>query len=366
MFKLIAKDGKARAGELHVKGKIIKTPFFMPVATKGSVKFMNTKLLAKAGIECIISNSLIFLWNPGLELVEKSGGIHKFINWEKGIFTDSGGFQSLDNDMLIGATDEAAKFKSPFDGQTHKISPEKTIEIQNRLGSDVSMCLDHVPQHDDNYDTVQKKTLRTHNWAKRCKEHHNRLKSNQLLFGIVQGGNFVDIRKKSIQYLSELEFDGLAQGGLAIGEPIEKMYSTLKETTPLMPESITRYLMGVGNPLDILECVGNGVDCFDSTFPTQNARHGTIFTFEKKIRLLKSAYKNDLTPLDKNCNCLACKNYSKAFIRHMLKNGEGVGYELATIHNITFMQEMMEKIRGSIIDKNFHKLKHEIKKNFSS
>ena len=365
MIKLTSKDGKARAGELHLNGKVIKTPFFMPVATKGSVKYMNSEKLKKAGVECIISNSLIFYWNPGLEIVRESGGLHNFINWNKGIFTDSGGFQSLDESMLIETTHDTARFRSPFDGKVHDITPEKAIEIQNCLGSDVAMCLDHVPKYSDNYRAVRSKTLRTHSWARRCKVHHDKLKTKQLLFGIVQGGNFVDMRKKSIEFFNKLDFDGLAQGGLAIGEPVEKMYEMLKETTPLMPENKPRYVMGVGNPVNILECVSHGIDCFDSTFPTQNARHGTIFTFNGKLKLFKNKYKNDHSPLEKDCSCFACKNYTRAFIRHLLKNREGVGLELATIHNIYFMQKLMNKIRDSIKEKRFDKFKIELQKKFS-
>ena len=359
MFKLIAKDRDARTGELHVNGKVIKTPFFMPVATKGSVKYMNSKLLQQAGIQCIISNSLIFNWNPGLDIVKNAGGLHKFINWQGGVFTDSGGFQSLDDNMLLGTTHEAAIFKSPFDGIVYEISPEKAMEIQYTLGSDVAMCLDEVPLHDDSWRTVRSKTLRTNSWARRCKQYHDEIDNNkkQLLFGIAQGGNYPDMRKKSIEFLSKLGFDGIAQGGLAIGEPVEKMYKTLSETCSIMPEKTIRYLMGVGNPVDILESVSYGVDCFDSTFPTQNARHGTLFTFDGKLRITNSEHKNDLGPIEKGCDCFTCKNYSKAFVRHLLKNKEGVGLELATIHNITFMRRLMEEIRNSIKEKRFFEFK---------
>ncbi|MFW6014486.1 MAG: tRNA guanosine(34) transglycosylase Tgt [Nanoarchaeota archaeon] len=366
MLNLISRDGQARAGELHLNGKVIKTPFFMPVATKGSVKYMNPLMLKNAGVECIISNSLIFYWNPGLEVVEKAGGLHNFINWHEGIFTDSGGFQSLDESMLIETTPDFASFKSPFNGQVHEITPEKAIDIQNSLGSDVAMCLDHVPKYNDDYRAVRSKTLRTHSWARRCKEHHDKLKTKQLLFGIVQGGNFIEMRKKSIEFLEKLDFGGIAQGGLAIGEPVEKMYEMLKETTPLMPENKPRYVMGVGNPLDILECISHGIDCFDSTFPTQNARHGTLFTFNGGLKLLQKQYRNDHSSIEESCSCFACKNYSRAFIRHLLKNREGVGFELATIHNISFMQRLMEKIRKAIKMGRFNDLKNDLWAKYST
>ncbi|MFW5990825.1 MAG: tRNA guanosine(34) transglycosylase Tgt [Candidatus Nanoarchaeia archaeon] len=363
MFRLISRESQARAGELSVNGRVIKTPFFMPVATKGSVKYMNSKLLQNAGIQCIISNSLIFSWSPGLEVIRKAGGLHKFINWEGGIFTDSGGFQSLDENMLIGTTSEFAKFKSPFDGRIYEISPEKAMQIQHQLGSDIAMCLDEVPMHNDSYRTVRSKTLRTHSWARRCKEYHDKLdkdKKNQLLFGIAQGGNFVEMREKSIEFLSKLGFDGIAQGGLAIGEPVEKMYEALEKTCRLMPENTIRYVMGVGNPKDVIESIAYGADCFDSTFPTQNARHGTLFTMRGRLRIVNSKYKNDHLPIERECNCFTCKNYSRAFVRHQLKHREGVGLELATIHNITFMQRFMKKIRDAIRDKRFETFRKQV------
>ncbi|MGM5482965.1 MAG: tRNA guanosine(34) transglycosylase Tgt [Nanobdellota archaeon] len=366
MFKLTAKDKNARTGELHINGKIIPTPFFMPVATKGSVKYMETRALKDAGADCIISNSLISYWNPGLELIKKTGGLHNFINWQGGIFTDSGGFQSLDDNMLLQTTHDYALFKSPFDGKPHKITPEKAMDIQFCLGSDIAMCLDEVPLFDDSWRTVRSKTLRTNSWARRCKQYHDKIDKNksQLLFGIAQGGNYPDMRIKSIEFLSKFGFDGIAQGGLAIGEPVENMYSTLRKTCKIMPEKTVRYLMGVGNPVNILESVSLGVDCFDSTFPTQNARHGTLFTFSGRLRVTNSKYKMDLSPIEKECDCFACRNYSRAFIRHMLKNKEGVGYRLATIHNIRFMQRLMSKIRKSIQKGEFVSFKEKIEKKF--
>lgn len=364
MFKITHQDGNARVGELHVNGKVIPTPFYMPVATKGSVKYMDPVKLKEAGIKCFISNSLVLSWRPGLDMLRKTGGIHKFANWDGGVFTDSGGFQSLDPNFLLGTTHEYALFQNPMDGQKYKISPRRAMEIQHAIGSDVAMCIDEVPQHNDSYQKVRSKTLRTHMWARECLKAHHEIdtEERQLLFGIAQGGNHFDIRKKSIEFISKLGFDGIAQGGLAIGEPIEKMYATLSKTCKLMPNDKCRYLMGVGNPIDILESVYYGIDCFDSTFPTQNARHGTLFTMKGKVRITQKQYEFDFSPIEEGCDCYACKNYTKAYVRHMLKQGEAVGLELATYHNIRFMQRMIEGIHLAIKEGRYEKYKNELQK----
>ncbi|MFW6220195.1 MAG: tRNA guanosine(34) transglycosylase Tgt [Nanoarchaeota archaeon] len=366
MFKLINTDKFARVGELKVNNKKIKTPFFMPVATKGSVKYINTNTLKNTKTKSIISNSLLMYWTYGLNNIKKAKGIHKFINWDNFIFTDSGGFQSLNSNLLKYTTSKYALFKSPFDGLLHKITPKKAMQIQYDIASDVSMCLDEVPLYNDDLRTIRSKTLRTHSWARECKKHHDEIdkKNKQLLFGIVQGGNYVDIRKKSIDFISKLNFDGIAQGGLAIGEPIENMYKTLKITSKLMPKEKPRYLMGVGNPVDILESISNGIDCFDSTFPTQNARHGNLFTMNGYLKLLQKKYVVDFSPIEKDCDCFACKNYTRAFIRHLLKYKEGAGYELATIHNLRFMQRLMEQIHIKISEEKFYPFKEKIIKKF--
>ncbi len=362
MFSIRYRDGSARAGTLKLSSGKIKTPFFMPVATKGSVKHLDTVRLKKTGAQCLISNSLISYFRPGLEMIRKAGGIHKFIRWDGGVFTDSGGFQSLDDNLLQYTKDEGAFFRDPFSGNIEKITPEKAMEIQAEIGSDVAMCLDEVPLHDDSPRTIRSKTLRTHSWARRCKKHHDSLGTGQLLFGIAQGGNDIAMRKKSIEFISDLGFDGIAQGGLAIGEPVSKMYATLRETCPIMPEDKVRYLMGVGNPADIVEAVWYGTDCFDSTFPTQNARHGTLFTMSGKLRLSRQEYAFDQSPVEEGCDCFSCRNYSRSYIRHLLKENEGVGMQLATIHNLRFMQRLMHRIRKEIKDENFKDFRDEFRK----
>jgi queuine tRNA-ribosyltransferase len=367
-YKILYEDEStnARVGELKTAHGKIKTPFFMPVATKGSVKFLNSMLLKDIGTDAIISNSLILSWRPGLPLIEKAGGLHKLINWDKLIFTDSGGFQSMDEILTLKTTDEAAFFKNPFDGKVYEISPEKAMELQFAIGSDVAMCLDDVPLFKNTERDIRSKTLRTHSWARRCKEHHDKIDPlhKQLLFGIAQGGLDFEMRKKSIEFMTSLDFDGIAQGGLAIGEPINSMYQLLKETSKFLPKEKPHYLMGVGNPPDILEAVSMGHDCFDSTFPTRNARHQTLFTMKGRLRLDQKRYSEDLSPLEEDCKCFTCKNYSKAFVHHLIKNNEGVGKELATIHNIYFMQRFIEEIRLAIKENRFGKFKEEMKEYF--
>ena len=365
-YKILYEDGNARVGELKTAHGKIKTPFFMPVATKGSVKFLNTMMLKEIGTDAIISNSLVLSWQPGLPLIKKAGGIHKLINWNRVIFTDSGGFQSLNDVITVKTTSDAAFFKSPFDGRTYEISPEKAMEMQSAIGSDVAMCLDDVPQFNDSAREIRSKTLRTHSWARRCKEHHEKIdpEHKQLLFGIAQGGLDMEMRKKSIEFISGLGFDGIAQGGLAIGEPIESMYDLLKKNSEFLPKEKPHYLMGVGNPPDILEAVSMGHDCFDSTFPTRNARHETLFTMKGRLRLDQKRYSEDLSPLEEDCKCFTCRNYSKAFVHHLIKNNEGVGKELATIHNIYFMQRLVEEIRLAIKENRYAKFKEELQELF--
>ncbi len=355
MLKIQAtdKNTSARAGTLKTAHGMLKTPFFMPVATKGTVKFMDFQELEKTGTECIISNSLLMYLRPGLGIVKKAGGLHKFYGWKKGIFTDSGGFQSLDCFFMQKASYKGAYFRSPFDGQTQLVTPEKAMDIQLGLGSDVAMCLDDVPKYDDSLQKARSKTLRTHGWAKRCKEYHDQHKKKQMLFGIAQGGMFKDLREKSISFMKSLDFDGYALGGLAIGEPLSRMHSLIKSSIPHFPEDKPRYLMGVGSPDDLLECISMGVDCFDSTFPTQNARHSTLLTWKGRLRIDRKEYSDDFRPVDSSCDCYVCRNYSRAYIQHLLRANEAVGKKLATYHNVYFVQELIRKSREAILENRF-------------
>jgi queuine tRNA-ribosyltransferase len=348
MFTVTHSSGMARAGILKTAHGSLATPFFMPVATKGTVKFLDFTELEQIGINCVISNSLLLSQKPGVEIIRKAGGLHKFYGWRNGIFTDSGGFQSLDGFFLQKSTPDGLYFKSPYDGTTGLITPEKAMDIQIGLGSDVAMCLDDVPRPDDTPQAVRSKTLRTHSWAKRCRTYHTKHQSSQLLFGIAQGGSDPELRRKSIAYISGLGFDGLALGGLAIGEPAEVMRQVIKTSVPLMPQDKPRYLMGVGSPEDLLECIGLGIDCFDSTFPTQNARHSTLFTWSGKLRIDRKEFADDTRAIDEKCGCMVCRNFSRAYLQHLQKANEATGKKLATYHNLTFVQELISSARLAI------------------
>jgi len=348
MFKIASKDCQARTGILTIGKKQIKTPFFMPVTTKATAKFISFDDLREIGSDCVISNSYILSKRPGLKIIKKAGGLHKFCTWDRGIFTDSGGFQTLDGFFMQKSTDEGALMKDPYSGITKLLTPEESMDIQLTLGSDVAMCLDDVPKHDDSLQTTRSKTLRTHSWARRCIEHHKKKRSKQLLFGIAQGGMHKDIRKKSIEFISDLGFDGIALGGLAIGEPVSTMFDMIEATIQHAPEDRPRYLMGVGSPQDLVKCIGLGVDCFDSTFPTQNGRHGTLFTFKGKLNIRRKEFSDDMAAIEADCKCQVCKTYTRAYIHHLLKVGESTGKRLASYHNLWFVQKLIEKSREAI------------------
>lgn len=354
MFEIKASHGKARTGELKTAHGKLKTPLFMPVATKGSVKWVSNKELEDAGTECIISNAYLFSLKPGLEIVEKAGGIHDFIGWNKGIFTDSGGFQTLSSQFLIKANEKGVNFRNPFDKSPSFLSPEKATQIQNALGSDVAMCLDDVPLHGSTLSRAKESAERTTIWAKRCKESHRNKK--QLLFGICQGALNEKLRRKSSAEIAQLDFDGNALGGLCIGETKAQRNKMVSVSLKEFSEEKARYLMGVGSPKDILECISQGVDIFDSCFPARIARHKTAITTKGNINIYNAKFKNDLGPIDKECPCFTCQNHSKAFIRHLIKTKEENGQRLLSIHNITFVQDLIKKARQAIKEQEFDKL----------
>ncbi|MEM4267700.1 MAG: tRNA guanosine(34) transglycosylase Tgt [Candidatus Woesearchaeota archaeon] len=363
-FEICSNDGKARTGILRTAHFDIPTPLFMPVATKGSVKFCDMQRLHDTGAMAIITNSLLLYLRPGLENIEKAGGLHKFIGWNKGIFTDSGGFQILDDYLLIKTTNMGANFKSPYDGKKHWLTPQLSVEIQSRLGSDVAMVLDDVPKYSAPRSVVENKLKRTISWAKEFIDAHKQTDSRQIVFCIAQGGVFKDLRKKSIIELSKLDFNGMALGGLAIGEPIKSMLDTVKFSASLMPKKKPRYLMGVGSPLDMLEAVSLGIDIFDSTMPTKNGRHGTLFTMKGMIRIDKKEFGTDMRPIDETCSCFVCKNYSRAYLQHQIRMEEPTGKLLCTHHNLFFMQRLIREAREAIDEKKFEKYKESIKKVF--
>ncbi len=356
MFEITAKDSKARTGRLHTLHGIIETPCFLPVATKAAVKHINQEQLKETKTEAFISNSLI-LYLTNYDAV-KEQGIHKFMNWDKVIFTDSGGFQILKEGFLLNIVDNGVIFRSPFNGNKLLLTPKQAIEIQNNLAADVIMALDDVPAYTkdkDNYERVKESMIRTHKWAKICKENHK--KDGQLLFGICQGGIFPELRKESAEFISSIDFDGIALGGLCIGESKELMYQMVDISTKIIPENKPRYLMGVGSPEDLLESIDHGIDIFDSAFPTQNARHGTIFTWNGKLRIAKQENKNQFTALDNNCKCYVCKQYTRAYLHYLFRIREPLAMSLLSFHNLYFIHDLLERTRKAIREKDFDRFK---------
>ncbi|VVB79931.1 tRNA-guanine(15) transglycosylase [uncultured archaeon] len=347
----------ARVGILKTKSGEVETPFFMPVATRGVVKSLSAEDLQEIGIKVVISNALILYLRNGAEIVKKFGGIRKFMN-HKGInFTDSGGFQMYSPRIYISSNDKGVFFKNPISGEKLFITPEKDMEIQLDINSDVAMCLDTMPMYSHSKEEIAEAVRKTSLWAEICKKHHDELQKEnqekQMLFGIIQGGIYEDLREKSAKDLISLNFDGYSIGGFGLGETREEEFKIVEQLKKIVPQDKPIYLMGIGDPVEILKAISLGVDIFDSRMPTQNARRGMLFTSEGKLRLMKEEHKFSEEPLDKNCDCFVCKNYSRAFIRYQLLNDEAVGKKLATYHNIYFLQKMIETARKKIKENKF-------------
>jgi len=347
VFTILCKDKKtnARIGILKTKKGKVETPFFMPVATRAVTKGLTSEELNEIPAPAVISNALILYLRQGSEIIKKFGGVGKFMNYNGINFTDSGGFQMYTKTIYIKSNNEGIFFKNPISGERIFMTPEKDMELQLKINSDVAMCLDSMPMYEHSKKEIAEAVEKTSLWAKKCKIHHDKLQKKipqekrQLLFGIIQGGIFEDLREKSTKDLLELNFDGYSIGGFGLGETIKEEFNIVEKVKKILPENKPVYLMGIGNPVEILKGISLGVDIFDSRMPTQNARRGMLFTSTGKLRILNEKYKFDKTPLDKNCNCFVCKNYSKAFIRYQLINDEMTGKKLATYHNIYFLFE---------------------------
>lgn len=370
MFELKTTSGRARRGILNTPHGEIQTPFFMTIGTAGAVKGLLPSEVRELGGQVILSNTYHLHLRPGEDIVKDAGGLHKFMNWDGPILTDSGGYQVFSLAKIRKLTEEGVEFQSHLDGSKIFLTPEKVIEIQHKLGSDIMMCLDECPGANEDREYVQKSLELTTRWAKRCKEYHSktlnsksetlpigRQAQNSLLFGIVQGGMHPDLRKESAKQLTEIGFDGYAIGGLSVGEANEVMYKMLDETVPELPEDKPRYLMGVGKPQDILEAVERGIDMFDCVLPTRNARHGHLFTSQGIVRIKNEAFKEDFNPLDPECNCYTCKNYTKAYLRHLYIAGEPLSLRLNTLHNVAFYLNLMKNIRKAIDEDRFEEFK---------
>lgn len=341
------KDTKARLGIIHTPHGDIETPIFMPVGTKATVKSMTPEELKDINAQIILSNTYHLYLRPGHDLIKEAGGLHKFMNWDRPILTDSGGFQVFSLGDLRTISEKGVEFRSFIDGSKHFISPEKSIEIQNALGSDIMMAFDECAPYPADHDYVKKSLERTTRWAKRCKES-NANPDTQSIFGIIQGGVYRDLREQSLREITDLDFPGYAVGGLSVGEPAELMYEVLDYTVPLMPKDKPRYNMGVGSPDYLFESVIRGIDMADCVLPTRIARNGTFFTSHGKLTIKNAKHERDFTPIDPECDCYACKNYSKAYIRHLFKADEILGARLATTHNLHFLIKLMENIRQAI------------------
>ena len=377
MFTLIHKDmsSKARLGKLTTAHGEVNTPIFMPVGTQGTVKAISNDELLECGAEIILGNAYHLNLRPGLDIIKKAGGLHKFMGWQKPILTDSGGYQVFSLAKLRSLSEEGAEFSSHIDGSRHFITPEKAIEIQEALGSDIMMAFDECVHYPAVRDYVEQSLDLTTRWAKRSKDHlrmtpNHSLRSGlgqantQFLFGIVQGGTYLDLRKKAVEELLAIGFDGYAIGGVSVGEPHDLIHEISSYTASLLPEARARYLMGMGTPVDILEAISNGIDMFDCVVPTRNGRNGQAFTWNGELQLRNAEYKEDFSPIDKDCECMACRLHTRAYIRHLFNTEEILGLRLVSLHNIHFYVKLIQKSRQAIKDDCFESFRLEFAKKY--
>jgi len=358
-FEIVKEDKKtrARAGILHTPHGDIETPIFMPVGTRATVKALTPEQVEEAGAQIILANTYHLYLRPGNGLVKKAGGLHSFMNWNKPILTDSGGFQVFSLDGLRKITEEGVEFKSHIDGSLHVFTPENVMQIEEDLGADIIMALDECAASDKPYEYVKPSMYRTMRWAERCKKAKKR--EDQALFGIVQGGVFEDLRIESSKIIDDMDFPGNAIGGLSVGEEKPVMYRMLDVIEPYLSRHKPRYLMGVGSPDCLIEAAGRGVDMLDCVLQTRTARMGTALTRHGKMNMHNKKFEEDMSPLDDQCQCYACRHFSRAYIRHLVCVGEILGATLLSIHNITFSLDLMKTMRQSIIDGNYSEFREE-------
>ncbi len=371
-FSVVAKDSnsKARAGYFETDHGKVETPMFMPVGTQGTVKAVNQSVLEQdIKAQIVLSNTYHLYLRPGVEIIEKAGGLHKFMNWKKPILTDSGGYQIFSLTDLRKLKPHGVEFKSHLDGSNHFFTPEKVIQIQRSIGSDILMVLDECTPFPCEYDYAVNSTKLTSDWAILNKEEFEKSKPlyghEQYLFGIIQGSVYNDLREVSAKDVIKLDFDGYAIGGLAVGEPTEQLYKLTDFTTDFMPNKKPRYLMGVGRPENILESIERGIDMFDCVMPTRNARHAILFTWKGTFSIRNNKYKDDFTKIDEECDCYTCVNYSKAYLRHLFNAGEILALELASIHNLHFYLNLIIEARKQIVNGSFRDWKNKIVKEVS-
>ena len=353
------KQTGARRGVIHTPHGDIQTPVFMPVGTQATVKSMTPdELKDMIDAKIILSNTYHLYLRPGSKLVKEAGGLHKFMNWDRAILTDSGGFQVFSLGDLRTISEEGVEFKSHLDGSKHFFSPESVMETENDLGADIIMAFDECVEYPATYEYTKQSMERTTRWAKRCKEAHKNTEK-QGLFGIIQGGFYKDLRDKSLEDLVAMDFPGYAIGGISVGEPKEEFLDILRYTTPKMPKNKPRYLMGVGTPDYLIEAALAGIDMCDCVLPTRIARNGTAMTWNGKVVVRNATYERDFTPLDSECDCYTCRNYTKAYLRHLVKTKEILGVRLLSIHNLYFLSKLMERVRKEIENDNLLNFKNE-------
>jgi len=345
-FELVNTDGKARRGKLHFDRGVVETPAFMPVGTYGTVKGMTPDEVKDTGAHICLGNTFHLMLRPGTEIIKKHGDLHDFMNWDKPILTDSGGFQVFSLGDLRKISEDGVEFRSPINGEKIMLTPERSIEVQRDLGSDIVMIFDECTPYPATYEEAKTSMELSLRWAERSKAEHG--DSQAALFGIVQGGMYPDLREESLQGLENIDFDGYAIGGLSVGEPKEDMINILDTTAYKLPEQKPRYLMGVGKPEDIVEAVRRGIDMFDCVMPTRNARNGHLFVTDGVVKIRNAKHKDDTSTLDSECDCYTCENYSRAYLHHLDKCNEILGARLNTIHNLRFYQRVMQGLRDAI------------------
>ncbi|MFP4567423.1 MAG: tRNA guanosine(34) transglycosylase Tgt [Candidatus Woesearchaeota archaeon] len=374
-FEIKYSEGDARVGLFKTKSGVVETPFFMPVVTKATGKHITTDDYSNLGEDlsarAMICNSLILSLRPGIDIISKAGGIHKFMNYKGVVFTDCGGFQSSSS-FFERKSKKGLHFRSPYDNKRVILTPETIMNIQWLIDSDVAMMLDDMSGFGVSFEEAELAMENTHLWGIASLEYHKKLRSEhnkgddnrQFLFGIVQGNFYPDLRRKSAEFLSRFDFDGFAIGGVAIGEPKEDMYLAVDSSLPYLSKDKIKYVMGLGSPVDLLEMIGRGIDCFDSIYPTQNARHSSIFTWSGKIYIDKGRYAEDFTPIEEGCKCHTCMTYTNAYLHHLTKIGEPSAHRLKSIHNQYFLQELMQRAKEKIKEKKFYEFKDEFIKNW--
>jgi queuine tRNA-ribosyltransferase len=363
-FKLIqtCPDSKARAGELVTPHGVVPTPVFLPVGSQGAVKTLTPEEVKALGIAMVLANTYHLYLRPGIAVIEKIGGLHKFMAWDRAILTDSGGYQIFSLASLRRVSDEGVLFRSHIDGSEHFITPELIIQFQESLGADIIMVLDECPACDDSFEKVQTAMTRTHQWAERCQKSQKR--SDQALYAIVQGGVFPQLRRQSTEYLTSLSFAGYAIGGLSLGEPKGVTLAMVEQTVALLPLDKPRYLMGVGSPEDIIEGVARGIDIFDSALPTRVARNGAFFTPLGRVNIENAAYRQMEQPIVPDCDCYTCRNFSAAYLHHLFSCDELLAYRLATIHNLNFISDLLRQIKSAILSGTFSAFKDNFLANY--